>query len=273
MWALLLRAGSVLASGFELVAGASVGEYAAGIAARIFGPNIVASMPSFIQKGAEYLKMLSGSKKIIERFESVAKNMRFDLSSESSITKNSITAKIQAYIANRVSEIRSANPSANIKTIVNSGSQGGYAPGNQSGKGFVDFADALDVISGNIDTIVNIEGSASAETMRRKLQTYPPEIYDSLYKRTFQLQHGWEVAFVSFDAGSAFAGDVMNAPSMQSTSISFKNSTPYATWVQRRATQTRVHRGRWNTVEDVAEAEEPVLEQRVAQALSHLLEE
>ena len=233
---------------------------------------VSSSMPSLIQKGAELLRKMSNPSQIFSvREKMMNSKVKLNVTSFSSITGASVESKIQNYISNRVAGIRATNPSANIKTSKRKKYTSAKISSGIGGKGFDDFADALDAMSDNVETIISIEGSASAETMKRKLMVYPPERNNSLYTRTFDLQHGWEVSFVSFNINDTFAGDMMSPPSQNATSVSFSNAVPYSKWVQRRTTQSWVHRGRWNTVEDVAESESPEFQSRVEQAINNIL--
>lgn len=230
------------------------------------------NMGSFVQKGGEYLKNFASSRTLPSFENSFAKKIKFSITSSSTLTAANVRKKIESYLQNRIAGIRSANPRANIKTIKNSKIFSPKLFAGTAAVGFDDFADAIELFSENIETIVSTEGSASAEKMKQRLMTYPPEKYDSLYRRTFELQHGWEISFVSFNVNESFAGDVMNAPSQSATSVSFSNNVPYTKWVQRRATQTWVHKGRWNTVEDVTEQESPELHSRIEQAIRNIID-
>jgi hypothetical protein len=230
------------------------------------------NMGSFVQKGGEYLKNFTSSRTLPSFENSFTKKIKFSITSSSTLTAANVRKKIESYLQNRIAGIRSANPRANIKTIKNSKIFSPKLFAGTAAVGFDDFADAIELFSENIETIVSTEGSASAEKMKQRLMTYPPEKYDSLYRRTFELQHGWEISFVSFNVNESFAGDVMNAPSQSATSVSFSNNVPYTKWVQRRATQTWVHKGRWNTVEDVTEQESPELHSRIEQAIRNIID-
>jgi hypothetical protein len=230
------------------------------------------SMGSFMQKGGGFLKNFTSSRTMPSFENSFAKKIKFSVSSSSTLTAANVRKKIESYLQNRIAGIRSTNPRANIKTLRSTKIFSPKLFAGTAAVGFDDFAEAIEVISENIETIVSTEGSASAEIMKQKLMTYPPEKYDSLYRRTFELQHGWEISFVSFNINESFAGDAMSAPSQSSTSVSFSNNVPYTKWVQRRATQTWVHRGRWNTVEDVTEQESPELYARIEQVIKNIVD-
>ena len=240
-------------------------------AGKFFGEYVEQNLGSFIQKGGSFLKNPLSSKTFSTLENPLTKKMKFNVTSKSSITGADVRKKIESYLQNRMASIRSTNPRANIKTLKNSKLFSPKLSAGAAGLGFDDFADALETFSENIDTIVSTEGSASAEKMKQKLMTYPPDKFNSLYKRTFDLQHGWEVSFVSFNINESFAGDVMNAPSQSATSVSFSNNVPYTKWVQRRATQTWVHKGRWNTVEDVTEQESPEFHSRIEQVIGSII--
>jgi len=50
------------------------------------------------------------------------------------------------------------------------------------------------------------------------------------------------------------------------------NPTPYGKGVKRREKQVTIHRGRWNTVEDVSEQEAINLTNRIEATISSLLQ-
>lgn len=87
--------------------------------------------------------------------------------------------------------------------------------------------------------------------LRREAAKYPPERPGQRYKRTYRLQKGWFSSTTrERDSGGRFAtGDTM-------TMLTLSNPTPYGKWVQARSTQAWMHKGRWQTAEDVVEDNE-----------------
>ncbi len=266
------RAGGMMFARFAQATAAATAS-AASRATAYAGRYIASNLPTFIQKGFEFLRgfQSSSTSNAIKSGIQLFQKSKLSGTSWSSISGSSVSKKIETYLSNRIASMRSVSPKSAIMKIAK---QQNFSPklfSGVSGAGFDDFADGLEKFSENIETIISTEGSASAENMRRKLMIYPPERNDSLYRRTFDLQQGWEVAFVSFNANDTFSGDVMFAPSQNSTSVSFSNNVPYTKWVQRRATQTWVHKGRWNTVEDVTEQESPEFLSRVEQVINSII--
>lgn len=74
-----------------------------------------------------------------------------------------------------------------------------------------------------------------------QLRTYPPQRPGSAYKRTNTLKGSWNRRIEG--SGSDMVGHVE----------SNGNAAPYNRLVQDRTRQARVHRGRWQTAQDVAE--------------------
>jgi hypothetical protein len=266
------RAGGMMFARFSQATAAATAA-AASRATAYAGRYISANIPTFIQKGFEFLRgfQSTSSTDAIKSGLKYLQKSKFSITSSSTISGDIVSQKIETYLGNRIASMRSVNPKSAISKITN---QKNFSPklfAGSSGMGFDDFAEGLEKFSESIETIISTEGSASAENMRRKLMMYPPERNDSLYRRTFDLQQGWEIAFVSFNANDTFSGDVMFAPSQNTTSVSFSNNVPYTKWVQRRATQTWVHRGRWNTVEDVTEQESPEFLSRIEQIIKSII--
>ncbi len=243
--------------------GEAVGGFVESTVAKVVPQNLA----SFASKGANFLRNIMTGQ---VNAKQIAKNMRFDVVSFSSITPDVVQSKIQDYFSQRIDSIRADNPEFNIQNIVKDTSYSRSSSHRAEG-GFIDFSDSMKVFEKSINDIVRIEGQSSANIMRRQLMMYPQQRAGSLYDRTFELRHGWEIGTVSFNASDIFSGDVMSPPSNMATSVSFSNAVPYTKWVQRRSTQSAYHRGRWNTVEDVAEMEGPNLELRIDNALKVIL--
>jgi len=82
-------------------------------------------------------------------------------------------------------------------------------------------------VSDKIDTILG--------DMMRQLANEPPERVGQKYRRTHNLQHGWQEADTKWRLpGTAF----------------LRNPTAYGPYVQDASMQAWMHRGRWLTVQD-----------------------
>lgn len=79
----------------------------------------------------------------------------------------------------------------------------------------------------------------ATKLIKDPLQTYPPRIPTSPYRRTFTLMQGW-TSVVRQKAGWIL-GIV-------------GNRVAYAPYVQDKTRQAEVHQGRWRTVQDIAQA-------------------
>jgi hypothetical protein len=86
-----------------------------------------------------------------------------------------------------------------------------------------------------------------------RLRQYPPPRGN--YQRTFRLQDSWS-------AETVLSGDVLGFVRSDSA------VAPHNRYVQSRASQAWMHRGRWQTVEDVAEKERQAVIDILASALA-----
>jgi hypothetical protein len=225
------------------------------------------NLSSYVSKGADFLRNIftqTANKK------QLAQNMRFDVVSYTTLTPEVVNQKIQQFLSQRIDTIRTDNPEFNIPSYTSNSSYTSTNT-NRPESGFIDFSNSMQLLEKSIDDIVRIESQASANTMKRQLMTYPPQNPYSQYQRTFELRHGWEIGNISFNASDVFSGNVMSPSSNMSTTVSFSNAVPYTKWVQRRSTQASIHRGRWNTVEDVVEFESPNFNSRIENALNVIL--
>jgi len=187
-----------------------------------------------------------------------------------STTAKQVSERLSALFDDKVASIRTINPSSVVKRFTSATLSTGKATANPAGEGFQEFADVCEELAGNISTIVSIEATQSVESIRTRLMQYPSAPANSSYERTFALQQGWKAATVSFDTNVSFASDISSASLTADASVSLSNNVPYAKWVQRRATQASIHRGRWNTVEDIAEQETPDLINRIQDSLDQI---
>ena len=228
------------------------------------------SVGSFVSRGAAAIGSVSSS--IYATSMTALSKTTTIVSSWSSVTVNTFRTRFDKMMSERASHIRSMNPRASIKSY----SAGNQTPksveGGIAGEGFYEFAEVLDSLADNLSSVISIEATQSAENMRTKLMQYPAQLPNSSYIRTFQLQQGWQAAMVSFDVSASFALDDISTITNVAASVSLGNNVAYTKWVQRRATQLPVHRGRWNTVEDVAEQELPELTNRVQTFLDELID-
>jgi len=78
----------------------------------------------------------------------------------------------------------------------------------------------------------------------RELKTYPPPPPNSTYKRTRSLSNSWHKEIEG--SGLQIRGIVG----------SNQNIAPYNRWVQDEDVQAEVHRGRWQTAQDVLQRNE-----------------
>ena len=76
----------------------------------------------------------------------------------------------------------------------------------------------------------------------------------SRYVRTHKLSRAWRET----DRRFVVAGN--------SRSVVLRNPTPYLAWVQVQATQAKVHRGRWETIEGAQAKIAPLAEQKLTEA-------
>ena len=140
-------------------------------------------------------------------------------------------------------------------------------------KGFNEFANSLEELSAQIDSIVSVESTKSIETIRQQMMAYPSPPMNSSYNRTFALRQGWEVADISFSLNTNIENTgKINAPfGERATTVSLSNAVPYTKWVQQRSTQSAVHKGRWSTIEDVSYQESIELSNRIEEAIQKII--
>lgn len=89
----------------------------------------------------------------------------------------------------------------------------------------------------------------TAVTMYTDLRTYPPELPNQRYRRTFKLRNGW------FVIGGGLLMRVMN------------DTNAYNRAVQDRDEQRRIFQGRWTTWQDVVERRAPEARENVWRAV------
>lgn len=225
---------------------------------------IAKSIGSFISRGSTAVSGMSSA--IVEQ----SRQLLGGVSSWSSITPSAFFAKLSSMISSRISDIRGTNPRASVKNYATS-QRRNRTSADIAGQGFYDFADVCDGLAESVPSIISAEATISAEQMRTRLMQYPPAPAGSTYNRTFALQQGWRTATVSFDIDVTYTIDSVPSITNADASVNISNNVPYAKWVQRRATQSAVHRGRWNTVDDVAEQETPDFVNRIQDFLTQLL--
>jgi len=180
-----------------------------------------------------------------------------------SIKPSEFRQKISKVFDTRIARLKGTNPRAIVKDFSQRASSGKATKIDEASTGFYEFADVCDTLSGNIGNIISIEATQSIENMRIELMKYPPPPPNSTYNRTFRLQQGWQTAVVSFNADMTFAGDSMTTVANPISPTSLGNNVAYTKWVQRRDVQLPIHRGRWNTIDDLAEQEVPELADRL----------
>lgn len=109
------------------------------------------------------------------------------------------------------------------------------------------------------DDLHDILGAATDDALALllgRMQTYPAP--RGSYQRTGNLRNSWRKEAVG-------SGDVLGFV------VSDPGIAPYNRYVQSRASQAWMHRGRWQTAEDVAEQEEEKVTAMLRQALAAYL--
>ena len=99
----------------------------------------------------------------------------------------------------------------------------------------------LDRTPAQIDRALRGAMTDATVWLLRQMQTYPPQRTGSAYRRTGTLGRSWSRAVT--DETGAIVGRVTSSG----------NTAPYNRLVQDRTRQARVHRGRWQTAQDVSE--------------------
>jgi hypothetical protein len=132
-------------------------------------------------------------------------------------------------------------------------------------------ADVTITIEGLDELVRRLEGSPqtlgrymrramdkSIKTIQRKAQAYPPAPPGSSYKRTGTLGRRW--------IGTA-TGVVGNIKGI------LANPTPYGPYVMSQDEQAEMHKGRWSTIEQIAEDSMPEMEGFFQQELDAAVQE
>ena len=101
------------------------------------------------------------------------------------------------------------------------------------------------IVDGNYKAILE----ASGKRLKRNAQVYPSRPAGSRYVRTGELGRGWRVSAV------------------QNSSLSVVNRVKHGPWVQKATKQAKVHKGRWQTDEDLAKKEAKELEEQLNNGL------
>lgn len=83
----------------------------------------------------------------------------------------------------------------------------------------------------------------------RQVRVYPPPPSGSTYRRTGTLARSWFVAPFEQTGDGGLIGRVVNNGNLTQT----RSGIPYSRYVQDRDMQAWMHRGRWQTYQDVAE--------------------
>jgi len=93
----------------------------------------------------------------------------------------------------------------------------------------------------------------AADLVRADIRTYPPPPPQSTYVRTGILGGSWtkKIERIQYGVRAIIGTD-----------------TPYAKWVQNAPTQAWMHRGRWQTVQSVAEKQAQAVKRFIEQALA-----
>jgi len=199
-------------------------------------------------------------------------SVRIRIQSYSSVLFSEVTKKIETFLTTNIAIIRDMNPKAKTQ-IRKGGSTSSVKTSSVEREGFDEFANSLSELSAQIDSIVSVESTKSIETIRQQMMAYPSPPMDSSYNRTFALRQGWEVADISFNLNTNIENTgKVNAPfGERATTVSLSNAVPYTKWVQQRSTQSAVHKGRWNTIEDVSYQESIELSNRIEEAIQKII--
>jgi len=96
--------------------------------------------------------------------------------------------------------------------------------------------------------------TAGANLLRNEMRRYPPAPPQSTYRRTGTLGKSWTQTIMRGGRGGGFVAQI-------GTRLN------YAPYVQDRDRQAAVHRGRWQTVQSVAEAKREEVVRFVVQAI------
>jgi hypothetical protein len=231
------------------------------------GELVTTAVSGFVSSGAMAL-----SRNVQSFNDKIKGSFLIKISSWSSIQADIFNKKIGVILSTRIDAIKISNPKAKVKYEIKNPGRSNSATAFVEGRGFNEFADVMDELSANISSIITVEATQSVENMRAQLMQYPTERQGSKYNRTFELQRGWQVAVATFDLNVNIDGNESSAVPMgqNSTTVALSNPTSYGKWVQRRATQTTIHRGRWNTVEDVSEQEAINITNRIEATINSL---
>jgi hypothetical protein len=106
----------------------------------------------------------------------------------------------------------------------------------------------------SIGPAISAAVKAVALEIKGVISKYPPAREESTYRRTMGLFKSWSIRQPSPD--SAVIG----------------NNRSYGPFVQARETQARIHQGIWRTVEDVSEEYEPIVKERISEAINQVVE-
>jgi hypothetical protein len=193
------------------------------------------------------------------------------IQSYSTVIASEIAKKISTFLTTNIAIIKDINPRARVQIKKNTTNT--VNTNDVETKGFNEFANSLEELSAQIDSIVSVESTKSIETIRQQMMAYPSPPMNSSYNRTFALRQGWEVADISFSLNTNIENTgKINAPfGERATTVSLSNAVPYTKWVQQRSTQSAVHKGRWSTIEDVSYQESIELSNRIEEAIQKII--
>jgi hypothetical protein len=93
--------------------------------------------------------------------------------------------------------------------------------------------------------------------------SYPPELPDQKYRRTFTLMNSWEVGKVEESASGSISVEIKNT----ATDTSDGEERPYAVFVQDEEFQVEIHQERWPTIQEIQKEFAEIQRQRVRAAI------
>lgn len=100
------------------------------------------------------------------------------------------------------------------------------------------------------------EFATHEERVRARLKTYPPARSGQRYRRTGRLGAGWSVTTRLTGNGAT---------------LSAANDVEYAKWVQNKPTQAWMHKGRWDTAQDILASEETAIKTGIGRRANEAL--
>lgn len=98
--------------------------------------------------------------------------------------------------------------------------------------------------------------SLAGERLKTEAKEYPPKLSNQVYERTFKLRQHWAYRVV---------------PSVLGVTLQLGNNISYAPKVMDAGEQDWIHRGRWNTIQDILASNTDMVVDEVTQAIQQVL--